>query len=244
MAIEERRWTAWPPPGRTRSRGSVRTGTGSAPRPSPTRCSRRSPTRSSPTATELAHALFQGHAYTPYGYTQNALPPAKDGHGVHGPWEKPGEGGPGIHGPEPTPEAKAKEALRIEDAKAALMVERAVDREVATMTPEERQFAERFRGAAIPNVSDPAKGAMNMASGMEDLANFAKQGLEELQSRRPGRGGSRAAERTGADPAAVDARDAAAGDVSAARVIYPVPPGGGACGRPARIRSTHRTGTA
>jgi hypothetical protein len=39
-------------------------------------------------ATELAHALFLGQSFAPYGYTLKPLEPLKDGADVHGPKDR------------------------------------------------------------------------------------------------------------------------------------------------------------
>src|SRR5208282_5221444 len=70
-------------------------------------------------AAELSQALFTGNAYAPYGPALRPLEPETPGHGVHG--------------PEPTPEERAAEIIALDEAKAALRVGRAIDREVSDM---------------------------------------------------------------------------------------------------------------
>jgi hypothetical protein len=93
-------------------------------------------------ASELANALFQGHAYMPYGPTSKPVPKAR---------KQPGHG---VHGPPKTLEEKAADAVAFEEAKSAQRKEREIEREVSAMSPEEQTIAERFRNVATPSVPD------------------------------------------------------------------------------------------
>jgi hypothetical protein len=93
-------------------------------------------------ASELANALFQGHAYMPYGATSKPVPKAK----------KTAEHG--VHGPPKTLEEKAADAVAFEEAKSAQRKEREIEKEVSTMSPEEQTIAERFRSVATPSTPD------------------------------------------------------------------------------------------
>jgi hypothetical protein len=92
-------------------------------------------------ASELANALFQGHAYMPYGTTQR-------------PVDMPEDPGYGVHGPEKTPEELARERVDLEEATAAERKERQVSKEVSDMSPEEQTIARNFRGVDFPDYPD------------------------------------------------------------------------------------------
>jgi hypothetical protein len=90
-------------------------------------------------ASELANALFQGHAYMPYGPTQMPVP-------------KPEEPEHGVHGPPKSPEERAAELVALDEAKAAERTKREIDKEVSDMSPEEQQIARNFRGFEPPDI--------------------------------------------------------------------------------------------
>jgi hypothetical protein len=90
-------------------------------------------------ASELANAIFQGHAFMPYGPTNR-------------PVEKPDEPEHGVHGPPKTPEERAAELVALEEAKTAERTKREIDREVSDMSPEEQQIARNFRGFEPPDI--------------------------------------------------------------------------------------------
>jgi hypothetical protein len=91
-------------------------------------------------ASELANALFQGHAYMPYGTTQR-------------PVKSPEEVEHGVHGPPETIEERAKERVAFEEATSAERTRRQVDKDVADMSPEEQHYARNFRSFDPPPYS-------------------------------------------------------------------------------------------
>jgi hypothetical protein len=88
-------------------------------------------------ADEFAQAMFTGRS------------------GLVGPSPSPPEQ-VGVHGPE-TAERKAEVVIDFQEAKEALRTERAIDKEVSKMGPEEQKIAANFREAPSPHPLEKAR---------------------------------------------------------------------------------------
>ncbi len=113
-------------------------------------------------ASELASALYAGSAFVQYG--AEPVAPQEPQHGVHGP-EDVGQ--------------KAEAAAEFQEAKQQAVVNRAIDKEVDKMTPEQQQIAASFlEPPQQPDPLEQARSAWKSMAAEQQASKGKDKGME------------------------------------------------------------------